>query len=87
MYTGRKKEHPECWEENVLTGLPKKEDTEEVLDFRWITISNRINQWYNRTWRDLFREKQEGEEMHTWGFTKGLGPDVYIHTSYALVPT
>ena len=85
LYTGRDKEHPEQRNITRQTGKPKLTGTLTVTEFRWLSITDHLNQWYNRSWRDQFWERPQITKVHTWGFTKGVGPepvqDIIIRTA------
>ena len=75
LFTGRDKEHPEEWDLAPQTGMPKTTGVLTATDYRWLTITDHMNQWYNRSWREQFRERPLVTKVHTWGFCKEVGPE------------
>ena len=34
-----------------------------------------MNQWYNRSWREQYRERTLVTKVHSWGYAKTVGPE------------
>ena len=56
LYKGRETKHPKQWNVTPYTGIPKTKRAEAPDEYRWIANIDLVNQWYNRTWREHYRQ-------------------------------
>ena len=71
MYTRDEGGEVASWRVTDFTAIPKEDKVEELADYRWIAKQAHFRQWYNRTWRDRYRQ-QRFSAVRTFGFSKGF---------------
>ena len=64
-------EQPGSWENTPLSGLQNDNRIESLKRFRWISKLNHMRQWYNRSWRHIYRMSRPAPQVRTYGFAKG----------------